>query len=83
MVGPIVVASKHDQRRDEIMGFIDDAKDAAEATGKKIGEAVDDTKERIEDRVDEAKADANVAAAERERDATHAKNEYKENLRND
>ena len=65
------------------MGFIDDAKDAAEATGKKIGETVDDTKERIGDKVDEAKADGKVAAAERERDATHAKNEYKENLRND
>ena len=65
------------------MGFIDDAKDAAEATGKKIGEAVDDTKERISDRVDEAKADGKVAAAERERDATHAKNEYKESLRDE
>ena len=65
------------------MGFLDDAKDAAEATGKKIGEAVDDTRERVEDRVDEAKADGKVAAAERERDATRAKNEYKEGLRND
>ena len=65
------------------MGAFDDAKDAAEATGKKIGEWVDDTKERIGDKVDEVQADANVKAAERERDATHAKNEYKEELRKD
>ncbi len=63
------------------MGFLDDAKDAAEATGKKIGEAVDDAKERISDKADEAQADAKVAQAERERDATKAKNDYKESLR--
>jgi hypothetical protein len=63
------------------MGFMDDAKDAAEATGKKIGEWADDTKERVSDKVDELQADAKVDAAERERDATHAKNEYKEHLR--
>jgi len=70
------------------MGFIDNAKDAAEATGKKIGEVFDDTKERISDKVDEAKADAevkraesDVKKAEAERDATQAKNEYKEDLR--
>jgi hypothetical protein len=65
------------------MGFIEDAKDAAEATGKKIGECFDDAKERVGDKVDEVQADGKVAAAERERDATHAKNEYKESLRND
>ena len=64
-----------------IMGLLDDAKDAAEATGKKIGETVDDAKERISDRADEAKADADVTKAERERDATVKKNEYKESLR--
>lgn len=64
------------------MGVLDDAKDAAEATGKKVGEWVDDTKERVEDRVDAAKADADVKRAEKERDATEAKNEFKENLRN-
>lgn len=63
------------------MGFLDDAKDAAEATGKKIGRAVDDAKERVEDHVDEAKADAKVREAEHERDATKAKNDYKESLR--
>lgn len=70
------------------MGFMDDAKDAAEATGKKIGEAVDDTKERVSDKVDEWQADGEVARAEAdverakaERDATEAKNDYKEQLR--
>ena len=67
--------------KEEIMGFMDDAKDAADATGKKVGEFVDDTKERVSDKVDEMKADADVSRAEKERDATHAKNEYKESLR--
>ena len=65
------------------MGAFDNAKGAAEATGKKIGEWADDTKERISDKVDEVQADAKVNAAEKERDATHAKNEYKEDLRKD
>jgi len=63
------------------MGFMDDAKDAADATGKKVGEWVDDTKERVSDKVDEVKADADVRRAEAERDATKAKNDYKEQLR--
>lgn len=63
------------------MGFLDDAKDAAEATGKKIGQAADDAKERIGDKVDEAQADAKVKQAESERDSTKAKNDYKEKLR--
>ena len=46
------------------MGFMDDAKDAAEATGKKVGEWADDTKERIGDKVDEMQADAEVKKAE-------------------
>lgn len=65
------------------MGFMDSAKDAAEATGKKIGEAFDDTKERVADRVDEFQADAEVKKAEAERDAVRAKNEHKEKLRED
>ena len=71
------------------MGFLDNAKDAAEATGKKLGRAVDDAKERISDKADEVKADAevkkaegDVKAAERNREATAAKNDYKEDLRN-
>jgi hypothetical protein len=63
------------------MGLLDDAKDAAEATGKKVGEWADDTKERVSDKVDEVKADADVKRAEAERDATKAKNDYKEELR--
>jgi len=65
------------------MGVLDDAKDAAEATGKKVGEWADDTKERISDKVDEVKADADVKKAEADRDRVEAKNEYKEKLRED
>jgi hypothetical protein len=65
------------------MGFMDNAQDAADATGKKVGEFVDDTKERVSDKVDEMQADADVKRAEAERDAVHAKNDYKENLRDD
>lgn len=65
------------------MDFMDSAKDTADATGKKIGEAIDDTKERISDKVDEMQADAEVGRAEAERDVVHAKNEHKENLRHD
>jgi hypothetical protein len=64
------------------MGVFDDAQDAAQATGEKIGEWVDDAKERVGDKVDEMKADADVKAAESRRDATEAKNDYKEDLRN-
>ena len=63
------------------MGLMDDAKDTAEATGKKVGEWVDDTRERASDKMDEMKADADVKRAESNRDATEAKNEYKEQLR--
>jgi len=63
------------------MGFLDNAKDAAEATGRKIGETVEDAKDRIGDKVDEARADAKVKKAEAERDTTEAKNDYKEQLR--
>lgn len=65
------------------MGILDNAKDAAEATGKKVGEWADDTKERIGDKVDEMQADADVKRAEAERDNVRAKNEYKEKLRDD
>ena len=65
------------------MGLFDKAKDAAEATGEKIAEEAKDMKERIADQLDAMKADADVARAEAERDATHAKNEYKEKLRGD
>lgn len=67
--------------KEDTVGVLDDAKDAADATGKKVGEWVDDTKERVSDKVDEMQADANVKKAEADRDATQAKNEYKEKLR--
>lgn len=70
------------------MGLLDNAKDAGEATAKKVGEFVDDTKERISDAADQAEADGEVSKAEAdlerakaEREATKAKNEYKEDLR--
>ena len=63
------------------MGFMDDAKDTADATGKKVGEWVDDAKERVSDRVDEAKADADLKKAEAHKDAVDNKNDYKEQLR--
>lgn len=65
------------------MGFLDDAKDAAEATGKKVGRWADDTKERVSDKVDEMQADAEVSRAEADRDRVKAKNDYKESLRED
>jgi ElaB/YqjD/DUF883 family membrane-anchored ribosome-binding protein len=76
----------HDQ--EDNMGFVDDAKDALDATGKKISRAAEDAKDRIEDRVDEAKADAKVKKAEAdvkhaesERNATETKNDFKATLR--
>jgi len=70
------------------VGLIDNAKDAGEATAKKVGEFVDDTKERVGDAVDEAQADAEVSKAEAdleraeaEREVTKAKNEYKADFR--
>jgi len=63
------------------MGAIDNIKDAAEATGKKVGEWADDQKERVSDAVDEVKADAAVRKAEADRDSVKQKNEFKENLR--
>ena len=63
------------------MGALDNIKDAAQATGKKVGEWADDQKERVSDAVDEVKADADVRSAEANRDAVQKKNEYKEELR--
>jgi hypothetical protein len=65
------------------MGLFDKVKDAADATGEKVAEEAKDMKERIADQMDAMKADAEVGRAEAERDATHAKNEYKKKLRED
>jgi len=63
------------------MGFLDNAKETAEAAAKKVGDAVEDRIDRAKDKIDEMKADADVKKAEAERDAVHAKNDIKEELR--
>ncbi|WP_243233215.1 hypothetical protein [Microbacterium sp. CIAB417] len=63
------------------MGFIDDAKEAAETAGRKLKDKWDDTTDRIGDKIDEAKADANVKKAEAEKESVERRNEVKENLR--
>jgi hypothetical protein len=70
------------------MGIFDGAMDAAQATGRRIGEVVDDARERIGDRVDAVKAETevkrargDVRKAQASRDITESKNEYKEDLR--
>ena len=65
------------------MGFIDDAKDAAETAGRKIKDAFEDTADRIGDKIDEVKADAEVKKAEAERDSVERRNEVKEEIRGD
>lgn len=65
------------------MGLLDDAKDTAETAGRKLGDAVEDAKDRVGDKVDEVKADADVRRAEHSRDAVHAKNDAKAQLRGD
>ena len=65
------------------MGFLDDAKDAAETAGRKIKEAYEDTADRIGDKVDEVKADHEVKTAEAERESVEKKNEVKAELRGD
>ena len=65
------------------MGFMDDAKDVADTTGRKIKDAFEDTKDRVGDKVDEVKADAEVRKAEADRDRVEQRNELKEHLRGD
>lgn len=63
------------------MGFIDDAKDAAQTAGRKAKEAWEDTADRIGDRIDEAKADAQVRKAEAEKESVERRNDLKEQMR--
>ncbi len=63
------------------MGFMDDAKQTAEAVGEKIKDAWEDTTDRAGDKVDEMKADAEVKKAEAERDSVKTRNDIKEDLR--
>lgn len=65
------------------MGFLDDAKDLAETTGRKIKDGFEDAKDRVEDRFDEMKADAKVKQAEAEKESVERRNEVKEQLRGD
>lgn len=63
------------------MGIMDDAKDVAEATGRRIKEAWEDTTERVGDKVDELKADADVKKAEAEKESVERRNALKKGLR--
>jgi hypothetical protein len=63
------------------VGFMDDAKQTAEAVGEKIKDAWEDTTDRAGDKVDEMKADAEVKKAEAERDSVKTRNDIKEDLR--
>jgi hypothetical protein len=63
------------------MGFMDDAKETAEAVGEKIKDSWEDTTDRVGDKVDEMKADADVRKAEAERDSVKTRNDIKEDLR--
>ncbi len=65
------------------MGFLDDAKDAAETAGRKIKEAYEDAADRIGDKVDEVRADHEVTKAEAERESVKKKNEVNAELRGD
>lgn len=65
------------------MGFADDAKETAEAAGEKIQDTWEDTTDRIGDKFDEMLAEGKVKKAEAERDSVKARNEFKEDLRED
>ena len=65
------------------MGFLDDAKETAEAAAKKVGRAVEDGVDQAKDKLDEVKAEAEVKKAEAERDSVKARNDAKEHLRDD
>lgn len=63
------------------MGILDDAKETAETTGRKMKDAFDDAADKAGDKADEVKADSDVKKAEAERDSVKARNEAKEKLR--
>ena len=63
------------------MGFIDDAKDAAQTAGRKAKEAWEDAADRVGDRVDEVKADTQVRKAEAEKESVERRNDLKEQMR--
>ncbi|MBX9719337.1 MAG: hypothetical protein K2X36_10930 [Microbacteriaceae bacterium] len=70
------------------MSMFESAKDAAKATGEKVGDWVEEQKDRLGDKADEIRADGEVARKEAElkkaqadREAVEAKNDYKDDLR--
>ncbi|WP_025134634.1 hypothetical protein [Leucobacter sp. PH1c] len=63
------------------MGFLDDAKANAEAAAKKVGQAVEDGIDKAKDKIDEFQAEAEVKKAEAERDAVKARNDVKDEMR--
>jgi hypothetical protein len=63
------------------MGFLDDAQETAEAAAKKVSRSVEDGVDRAKDKVDELKADAAVKKAEAERDSVQARNDAKDEMR--
>lgn len=65
------------------MGFMDDAKEAADTAGRKIKDGFEDTTDRIGDKIDEIKADADVKKAEAERDSVKTRNDLKAKVRGD
>ena len=65
------------------MGFANDAKETAEAVGDKIQDTWEDTTDRIGDQFDEMKAEGQVKKAEAERDSVKARNDFKEDMRDE
>ena len=63
------------------MGFLEDAKEAADSAAKKISRSVEDGVDRAKDKIDELHAEADLKKAEAERDSVRLKNEMKEDLR--
>lgn len=65
------------------MGILDDAKKTAEAAAEQAKRTVSDGVDRAKDKFDELQAEGEVKKAEAERDATKARNDAKEKLRDD
>lgn len=65
------------------MGILDNAKETAEAAAEQAGRKISDGVDRAKDKMDELRAEADVKKAEADRDATKARNEAKEKMRDD
>jgi hypothetical protein len=61
--------------------LIDNAKERLQAAGDKISHEAKKASDRVGDKKDEVSADAKVKQAEKERDSTKERNEFKEDLR--